>query len=178
MSLFFIRHGESEANVEKYFAGQSDVSLTAFGQQQASQEAQRLRAIGESFDVILSSELGRAYQTALPIAKATNYPIEAIVTTQLLNERCGGKFEGRPVSEFFALTEEEQVTGGAESFKELGERANRLLEYVEGNYPEQKVLLVSHATFGEMLQALLKYDDYTKVLDGEKISNAVTIQMR
>ena len=42
MSLFFIRHGESEANVQKYFAGQKDVPLTGFGAKQALDEARRL----------------------------------------------------------------------------------------------------------------------------------------
>jgi len=177
MSLFFIRHGESEANINKYFAGQKDVPLTDFGIQQAEKEAQRLAEHGESFDMIISSELSRAYDTATPIAKAINYPIASISKMKLLNERGGGKYEGESLETFFALSEQEQVSGGAESFKQLGERATALLEFVDVNYPDKKVLLVSHATFGEMLQAIIKFDDYTKILDGEKIPNAVTIQL-
>lgn len=177
MSLFFIRHGESEANVQKYYAGQKDVPLTEFGIQQAEKEAQRLAALGESFDVIISSELRRAYDTAVPIAKATHYPVESILKMKLLNERGGGIYEGKPLEKFFALSEEEQVSGSAESFKQLGERVRELLEVINTTYSDKKVLLVSHATFGEMLQAIIKHDDYKKILDGEKIPNAATIQL-
>lgn len=177
MSLYFIRHGESEANTQKYFAGQKDVPLTPFGIQQAEKEAQRLAELNETFDVIISSELSRAYDTAKPIAQAIGYPVESILKMPLLNERSGGKYEGEPLDIFFALTEEQQVEAGAESFKQLGERAFALLELVDNTYADKKVLLVSHATFGEMLQALIKHNDYTKILDGEKIPNAETIQL-
>jgi len=177
MSIFFIRHGESEANVQKYFAGQKDVPLTDFGIQQAEKEAQRLAGLNESFDVIITSELSRAYDTAMPIAKAIHYPVESILRMKQLNERSGGKYEGQTLDIFFALSEEEQVNGGAESFKQLGERATALLNFIATNYPGKKVLLVSHATFGEMLQAIIKFNDYTKILDGEKIPNAETIRL-
>jgi broad specificity phosphatase PhoE len=178
MSLYFIRHGESDSNVKKYFAGQMNALLTEVGIEQAENEAKRLAGLNETFDIIISSELSRAYNTAIPIALATGYPVESIVMTDLLNERGGGAFEGKPLQEFFALSENEQIEGGAESFKHLGKRATELLELVDQNYPNKKVLLVSHATFGEMLQTILTHNDYTKILDGEKIPNATMIRMK
>lgn len=178
MSLFFIRHGESDANVKKYFAGQLNVPLTPLGISQAEAEAKSLADSHRSFDVIMSSNLDRAYETAVRIAKAIGYPAKSVVVEPLLTERAGGVYEGKPLEEFFALSEDQQIEGGAESFKHLGDRATALLKHLEANYTNKDVLLVSHATFGEMLQAILKYNDYSKILDGEKIPNATMIKLK
>ena len=178
MGLHFLRHGESTANVERTFAGQSDSRLTDTGRNQAGEEGERLDAEDVHFDVILSSPLSRAKDSADIVAEKIGYPLDEIIVDDLLLERGGGGGEGMPLGEFFALSESEQIAIGAESFRALGDRAMQLLAKIDQQYPSQEVLLVSHATFGEMLQAILKYDDYTRILDGEKIPNARTIQLK
>lgn len=62
MRLILLRHGESEANVKKQFAGFTDTPLTERGRAQAEQAA--LYMGWYDFTRIVSSPLERAYETA------------------------------------------------------------------------------------------------------------------
>ena len=67
MKVYFVRHGQSQANLDGVFAGQTDAKLTDLGRAQA--EAIRPILAGIPFDKVYSSDLSRAYETqsiALP----------------------------------------------------------------------------------------------------------------
>ena len=66
--LLFIRHGQTDWNLEQRFQGQIDVPLNATGQAQAQRLARRLDT--ESCDAFFTSDLLRARQTAAPLAAA------------------------------------------------------------------------------------------------------------
>ncbi|MEM4230546.1 MAG: histidine phosphatase family protein [Candidatus Pacearchaeota archaeon] len=68
MRLILIRHAESEANAQEIHQGQKvDTSLSKKGIKQAKQVAQRLK--DEKIDLIYSSDLKRAKETAVQINK-------------------------------------------------------------------------------------------------------------
>jgi probable phosphoglycerate mutase len=62
-----IRHGETDWNREQRFQGQIDVPLNATGHRQAQRLAEAMT--GERFDLLVSSDLQRARQTAQPLAQ-------------------------------------------------------------------------------------------------------------
>lgn len=70
--LVFIRHGQTEYNVQLRFQGQIDVPLNEHGHRQARQLAQRLAP--EPPARLVSSDLIRARQTAAPLAAAWRRP--------------------------------------------------------------------------------------------------------
>lgn len=88
--LILIRHGESEANVKEIGAGQVDYPLTELGHEQARLAADYLLA-NERIDAIYSSDLQRAYDTALPVAEALGLPIR---TDLRLREMDTGEWAG------------------------------------------------------------------------------------
>ena len=75
--LVITRHGQSIANAEYRFAGHSDFDLSEIGKAQAELTSQYICA-HEKIDVIYSSDLLRAYNTAVPTAK--NLGLEIIPT--------------------------------------------------------------------------------------------------
>ena len=62
VEVTFVRHGESTHNVSGQWQGQKDVPLSEKGRRQAEALARRLR--GERYDLIISSDLIRAHDTA------------------------------------------------------------------------------------------------------------------
>ena len=71
--LILIRHGETDWNVEGRYQGQADPPLNQQGLAQACQLAQKLRDVG--LDVLYSSPLRRALQTAQILAEALDIPL-------------------------------------------------------------------------------------------------------
>ncbi len=66
--IVFVRHGQSVYNLEYRFYGWSDPELTDLGREQAEEAAAKIRDFITP-DRIICSDLKRAYDTALPIAK-------------------------------------------------------------------------------------------------------------
>ncbi len=64
----FLRHGESVGNVESRWQGQSDYPLTEKGRAQARALAERWKKEDVKFDLIITSTLARAQETAEIVA--------------------------------------------------------------------------------------------------------------
>jgi len=83
------RHGQTIWNVQHRFQGQTDIPLDATGEEQAEQAARRLATLRPH--ALFSSDLTRAQQTAVPLARLTCLPVTA---DKDLRERFGGDWEG------------------------------------------------------------------------------------
>src|SRR4051812_10335103 len=73
--LFLIRHGQSAGNAEGRFGGHGPTPLSDLGIEQAEKTAKLL--VSEGIDVIYSSDLPRAIQTATPLASQLHLEIKA-----------------------------------------------------------------------------------------------------
>jgi broad specificity phosphatase PhoE len=83
------RHGQTVWNAERRFQGQSDIPLDETGRAQAERAARLLAALRP--DLIVSSDLSRAAQTAAPLARLTGLEV---TMDKDLRERSGGVWEG------------------------------------------------------------------------------------
>ena len=96
-TLMLIRHGESQANLDRCFGGHSDTPLTEDGHGQAKLVASYLRASISRDSLkstrLYSSDLPRAWQTAEPIAEALELELVAMPG---LRERSVGDLDGQP----------------------------------------------------------------------------------
>src|SRR5574337_351345 len=90
--LLLVRHGETAWNADGRVQGHLDIALNDVGRTQARRLAEKLRDEGERIDLIYSSDLARARQTAQAVADAAGVPLQI---TPALRERCFGAFEGR-----------------------------------------------------------------------------------
>ena len=93
-TLMLIRHGETIWNRDRRFQGHGDSDLTAKGRAQAEALGRRLAA--ETFDVLISSDSGRAKTTAAIIAGHTGHTVQ---TDPRLRERHYGVLEGLDITE-------------------------------------------------------------------------------
>src|SRR5690606_14158884 len=94
--LYFIRHGLSELNAQGLYAGHTETPLTEEGRLQAKQAGQGATGLG--IDLIVSSPLERALETAQIVAHEIGYPEESIITDDRLIERHFGQLEAQPYS--------------------------------------------------------------------------------
>ncbi|SUZ27068.1 histidine phosphatase family protein [Xanthomonas euroxanthea] len=94
MPLYFVRHGESLANEQNYFAGAQDSPLTPLGRRQARQAADFVRERGLRFDQVHVSTLERAQATAAIILEGVR-DAPQVLYSDALNERDFGIFAGK-----------------------------------------------------------------------------------
>ena len=91
MNLYLIRHGESLGNKTRTYLGHTDLDLSEKGYMQA-ECASRYILSNLKIDKIYSSDLIRAYNTVLPVAKALNLEI---TTDKDLREIYAGYWENQ-----------------------------------------------------------------------------------
>lgn len=92
MKLYLVRHGQSVANLHKYYTGQQDVPLTDLGKEQAVEAGRKLVDI--QFDKVYTSDLSRAAETC-----AIALPAETPEKSKLLREYDVGTIQGCPYKE-------------------------------------------------------------------------------
>ncbi len=90
--IYIIRHGQTELNIRNALQGRSDHPLNETGIRQAEEAAKRLKGI--SFDIVYSSPLIRAVQTAKILA-----PDREPVIDERLIEMEYGPYEGKSLRE-------------------------------------------------------------------------------
>jgi len=91
-ALTFIRHGETDWNLQQRFQGQIDVPLNATGHAQAARLAARLATTPA--ELLFSSDLQRARETAAPLGHAWHLPVLPVPG---LREQSFGVLEGLDV---------------------------------------------------------------------------------
>jgi broad specificity phosphatase PhoE len=90
-TIHFLRHGESTGNAEGVYQGQGDYPLNATGRAQAQALAETWFAQGVKLDLVVSSPLLRARETAEIIAQRLSAPLEL---DEVWMERDNGKLSG------------------------------------------------------------------------------------
>jgi len=163
MNVYFIRHGQSEGNLNKIHQG-LDVPLSEKGKKQAVLVAKRLKNV--NVDVIYASPYLRTKQTAEIIAKELNLPIEhwsQLKEIKRPSELGGLKYGDPKASEIKKIIHENQIKADwrysdGESFNDLLMRAKEVEKYIFEHHRDQNVLCVSHITIMIMivLQTILQ----------------------
>jgi ribonuclease H / adenosylcobalamin/alpha-ribazole phosphatase len=145
-----LRHGQTPLSVEKRFAGQTDIGLTSLGEAQAAAAAARLA--DSRADVIVTSPLRRARETASAVGLATGVPV---VVEDSFAEADFGAWDGLTFAEARERWPDEVAAWladpglpppGGESFVTVADRVALGLDRVVTSYAGQTVVVVSHVT--------------------------------
>lgn len=167
--IYFVRHGLSEANVRKVFAGQKDDSLlTDEGRQQAKATAEEIIKEGIKIDKIFSSPLKRAYETAEIIAKELGFNTSDIIIEKRIIEYDMGSLSGTPWH-----TISSSILVSAKNAEDTEKFRSRVCSCVEelSKLPEN-ILLVSHAGVGRVLETVREGIDANLFYDLPPYKNA------
>ncbi len=166
--VYFVRHGQSEANVAPVFQS-SNSPLNEKGKEQAESVASRVAKL--QFETLIASPFQRAKETAEAIEKATGKKPEFSdlfierVKPKSINSRSYDDMEANNIWrewEKSLYTADMRVEDG-ENFNDLVERADKALTFLT-NRPEQSIVVVTHGYF---LRTIVARVLIGKLLSGE-----------
>jgi broad specificity phosphatase PhoE len=157
----FLRHGETDSNVQRIVAGSLDVPLTARGREQARAAAEALSR--STVTAIYASPLQRARHTAEAIAAAVRLPVTLMDD---LKERCWGVLEGQPQGQRVRGT----VPEGAETYQAY---AARVLRGMAAIPPVGTPLVVAHSGVYRVLCRTLAIPETR-----EPVANAMPVRFQ
>lgn len=159
ITLLVIRHGETVWNAQQRYQGHGDSPLTEKGRNQAEALARRMRRI--HFDTLISSDLGRAIETARIIAHHTGHDFSI---DSRLRERNFGVLEGLTAEEIngrfpqvydkLHANDPDYVIPEGESLRQHYGRNIQFIEACTAENAGKTIALVSH---GGVLDNFLRH---------------------
>lgn len=166
ITVYFIRHGQSEANVKGIIQGQKEFPLSSEGEKQVKQAGIALAKL--EIDYLITSDLKRAVHTSEAIAAHHSIKLEK---WKLVREIGLGPFEGKTrkqiYQEFPSLQPNSLLTSGivgTESIKEITARCAQLLYKLTHSYSGKTVAIVSHGGFiSTMLMYFMAGEKWNKL---------------
>ncbi len=158
--ITLIRHGETAWNLEGRWQGHADVPLSDRGRMQARLLAARLEAEEYQADHLYTSDLQRAWETALLIAPALKLPLQPLpamrevhigawsgLTTPELTERFG--------DDFLLVVQQGGKRGEhGESDHEFSARVGAALVALAEKHRGERLIVVSH---GAAIRVAVEY---------------------
>lgn len=168
MKIYVVRHGETEANKKGLLQGWCDTDLSELGVDLAVKTGIGLKDV--KFDVVYSSPLKRAHDTAKIILSKNNNPNVEIKIDDRIKEISMGDWEGKCIKGPKSVLPKEKVQEffnnpfclerfpNGESAKIVCERTQNFLHELVTTKNYDNVLIATH---GFALRAMLNciYDD-------------------
>ena len=143
VTLYLVRHGETDWNKDQRYQGQTDIPLNETGRAQAARNGEILKSLmpGIASADFISSPLSRAIETMEILRRGLGLDVKAYRTERKLIEVHYGHWEGHLASELQA-SDPEGVAGknadvfgwrprGGESYADLQDRISDWLQTVD-----------------------------------------------
>ncbi len=160
MILAMIRHGQTDYNLNRLVQGRMDNILNTNGKEQAQALGRHLKGLNDSFDILGTSPLLRAKETAEIVGSLLDLKVSYI--DEDFTERDFGPYEGKSIDEVLPLiTKNDFKVFGYEDNEILIQRIKLATDALYERFSDQKVLFVAHS---HVIKALLilsnpaKYD--------------------
>lgn len=142
--LCFIRHGQTDWNNLSRIQGTINNPLNDCGRKQAQTLGQYLKAHDANWDLIVSSPLIRAVETAKIIKQELGQDLPLIIKDEFI-EREFGKAEGQFITkELFSKILNDDIKG-IETSPRLQNRIYQATLKLALEYPGKRILIVAHS---------------------------------
>ena len=162
-NFFLVRHGETDWNRVGRIQGATDIPLNDTGRDQARKTGEKMQ--GRKWDVIVSSPLSRAMETASIIASCIGLPVPTPVPD--IVERNYGEAEGMTGPELEAFYPDDTPVPGRENRDAVKVRVLAALHTLAAENKGKNVIIVAH---GGVIRTVLQSTS-GKAFFGERITN-------
>jgi uncharacterized phosphatase len=160
------RHGQTDWNINFLLQGITDIPMNQTGIEQVRTAAKAINK--DDWDIVLTSPLTRAMQTAEIIADSLGFDV--VMQEQLLIERSFGEAEGLSHEQWKQKYSNLDEIPGGESKSQLLTRSQLLLDTVSTGFAGKRVLAISHGALIRTLIAIASNNELPR--DGERLGNA------
>lgn len=170
--IYFIRHSQTDWNVQLRLQGQRDIPLNETGRTQAARNGRKLGEIitqPNQFDFV-ASPLSRAGETMEIVRQEMGLPPQDFRTDPILKEINYGTWEGFTMDELGAKDPDavntrsadkwNSIVHGGESYAMLSERALNWLQSVD-----RDSIVVSHGAFSRCLRGFVLELEQDEIFD-------------
>lgn len=172
MILYFVRHGQTDYNLNNLIQGQQDIPLNETGIRQAEQTRELLRAKGIGYDMIYCSPLSRAIVTGEIVSGQSR---DTFHFDKRLAEIKTGDIDHASI-----LTDDPYIVDfvkhpdrfvphpGAESYQDMIDRVGSFLDEMKETQPAEKILVTCHR--GPIQSVIMNIDKSIPLKDFRRIS--------
>ncbi|MGD9909610.1 MAG: histidine phosphatase family protein [Candidatus Izemoplasmatales bacterium] len=149
--IYLVRHGETDANKNYIVQGRMDNPLNDWGKKQAYQAGEYFKNHGIVVNFVITSPLKRAFDTAKIMTQAMR-STKPIIVHQDLIERNFGEYDGQKINDEYADLIKHGAIPHMEQNDVLEKRIIHALKDICRQYPNKKLLVVTHS---HVIKALL-----------------------
>lgn len=170
MKILFVRHGESVDDIEDRYGGAADFDLTQKGKEQALESAKKISSLDEKFEIVLSSPLKRAFQSAEIIAQELHLEVEIFeyLKERNLNGVLSGLVRGEAKKKYPEVVEIHnrwEYVDGSEREEDFNTRVKNGIKYLL-DMEYGSVVAVTHGLFLKAFFKEMMNKSVKKVGDG------------
>jgi len=184
LNVFFLRHGQTEASLERRFSGSIDAPLSALGHEMAAAFAEHYDTV--PWTAIYCSPMQRARDTVAPLAARVKMDVQVVDD---LREIAYGAWEGILEEEvrrrwpveyaWWAADPATRSSPGGETGLQVLTRSAAALERIRASHPSGHVLVVSHKSTLRILLCLLLGIDVRRFRDriAQPVASVTELQL-
>ena len=169
--IIFLRHGQTDWNIDHRFQGGTDIPLNDTGREQVRTAIGALKqaaAEGTTVDAIVSSPLSRAVESAEIVAEGLGVPYRGAVDG--FQERSFGDLEGQIATrELILASRQSNNAFNVEPKKDFLARSLAALNRVRREYEGQTVVVAAHGMLIAMTMTALVAERHPELLNEDGI---------
>lgn len=163
--ICLVRHGETDWNKQGILQGQQETKLNTNGKQQAKMTGVYFAAMNHDFDILITSSLQRAKETAKIMNQHLQIPL---LEMDALRERYFGHAEGLELAE--QLKYPDNNFPGLEEEMTFYERVVAGFQEITTKHKNDHILIVSHGLVINLILSLILNEEInykkTELLNG------------
>lgn len=163
MNLYVVRHGQVPSNVEGIVSGWNDEKLTEKGIEQATRIRSELQRV--KFDVVYSSPIDRAKQTAEIVAPQNDIILDARLAEREPGAMLGKSRKGIDKNAWNSL-DMDRTPDGAETLAAGLKRVKNFLDEIHSKSGEKTVLVVTHNFISKCIWILENNIENKELING------------